>query len=161
MADLFPETKLPRKRPQKLMHVYDAGHDGMVRMECGHCGHDDGWKMYPDKSVSELKRGLPCPVCNQKRRLYLHVKRCYFDDVRAGRKPFEFRLDNEYWRKKLEGVDYDELVYMAGYPPAGDTENTMILPYRGYEKQNITHEHFGNVPKCVFAIKMEVENVAI
>ncbi len=157
MNDLFPETKLPRKRPQKLMHVYDAGDAGSgydVVFKCHHCGYKSEW--IPVKNTTEAKRGKPCPVCNAapKRRLYLHVKRCYFDDVRAGRKPFEFRLDNEYWRKKLEGVDYDELVYMAGYPPAGDTENTMILPYRGYEKQNITHEHFGNKPENVFAIRM-------
>lgn len=62
---LFPETKPPRKKPRKLMHVSDAG-DGVL-MECAHCGYNSGW-FHTDKTVTELKRGLPCPECNKEQK---------------------------------------------------------------------------------------------
>lgn len=90
------------------------------------------------------------------RDLVLHVKDIYFQQTRAGLKPFEFRLRTEYWRKRLVGRDYDRLILMSGYPPAGDTSKILVMPYRGYEEQTITHPHFGDVKKDVFAIRQEV-----
>ena len=67
--DMFQELKPPRKAPQKLMHVCDVGgcceEDGsgeMVRMSCKRCGYESRW-LYLG-SVTEAKRGKPCPVCN-------------------------------------------------------------------------------------------------
>lgn len=148
---LFAKENAPRSRPVKRMHVIDAGSDhGHVHMQCGHCGYDDGWKVY-DNTLTELKQGLPCPHCNL-RALVLHVKDEYYQDVKEGRKPFEFRLDNEYWRKRLVGQEYDVIIYMSGYPKKGDTSKTMTFPYHGYEMQTITHKHFGPEPVTVFAI---------
>jgi hypothetical protein len=66
---MFAELKPPRKAPEKLMHVCDAGgccdEDGsgaMVRMQCKRCGHETGWLYLA--TVTEAKRGKPCPVCN-------------------------------------------------------------------------------------------------
>lgn len=66
---LFPKNELPRTRKrQVLMHVVDAGCCGMERgkqsiaFECGKCGFRPGWTTVD--SVSEARRGIPCPKCN-------------------------------------------------------------------------------------------------
>jgi len=50
-----------------MMHVIDAGYmDGrgdVVELECRKCGHNTGW--VPSRTVSEEKRGRPCPLCNE------------------------------------------------------------------------------------------------
>jgi DNA-directed RNA polymerase subunit RPC12/RpoP len=69
--DLFAELKPPRKAPQKLMHVWDV--DGScccdespapVKYKCSRCGHETDW--IEPRTVTEAKRGIPCPVCNAK-----------------------------------------------------------------------------------------------
>lgn len=67
--DMFAELTPPRKAPKKLMHVSDAsgcctdeGDGAMVRMQCKRCGHETGWLHLA--TVTEAKRGKPCPVCN-------------------------------------------------------------------------------------------------
>ena len=59
---LFDRATLPKAPPVKRMHVADAG-DGCIRFVCGHCGHDTYW-ITDDQTVSENKRGRPCPRCN-------------------------------------------------------------------------------------------------
>lgn len=60
----------PRRPRQWLMHVFDAG-DGpcccdetpiSVRYECQRCGHQTEWT--GARTVTEAKRGVPCPECN-------------------------------------------------------------------------------------------------
>lgn len=56
----------PRKARRVLMHVVDAGigEKGLiVNFVCLRCGHDAGW--WEVTSVSEGKRGMPCPICNE------------------------------------------------------------------------------------------------
>lgn len=56
--------KLPRARPRVMMHWDDAGHDGngpIGNFRCAHCGHRAGWLRATE---SEMRRGVPCPVCN-------------------------------------------------------------------------------------------------
>jgi predicted RNA-binding Zn-ribbon protein involved in translation (DUF1610 family) len=70
MALLFPKEELPRTPRKVLMHVIDAGNGcGMmergqhiVEFQCPTCGHNDGW--HTVNSVSEGRRGIPCPKCN-------------------------------------------------------------------------------------------------
>lgn len=52
-----------RKTRGQLMHVCDARHDAIatVELECGKCGHRTEWIEFA--TVTEAKRGLPCPVC--------------------------------------------------------------------------------------------------
>ncbi|MGY5579758.1 ASCH domain-containing protein [bacterium 19MO03SA05] len=88
----------------------------------------------------------------KKRILHLPVKAVYFHQIKNGGKPFEFRLQTEYWRKRIENRDYDEVHIKMGYPKKGDLEKIVVRPWRGYEKQTITHEHFNNEPVEVFAI---------
>lgn len=68
IADLFPETKLHKARSprRKLMHVADAYEsDGapICRMFCQTCKTESDWMEF--SSVTEAKRGIPCPKCNQ------------------------------------------------------------------------------------------------
>lgn len=51
----------------------------------------------------------------QKRILTFRVYRKWFDKVAQGRKRHEFREATDYWRKRLEGREYDEIHYYNGY----------------------------------------------
>jgi ASC-1-like (ASCH) protein len=90
--------------------------------------------------------------------LHLNLKAEYFDDIKNGKKPFEFRLDNEYWRKKLMRRNYDEVHFKCGYPSRDDKSKIIKKKYIGYEMKSIKHKHFGNTDKndepiSVFAIR--------
>jgi len=87
--------------------------------------------------------------------LVLPLKREYFEAIRDGSKPEEFRLANEYWRKRLVGRNYDRIVLTLGYPSRYDTERRIVRPWRGYTEKTITHPHFGSSPVQVFAINVE------
>jgi len=61
--ELFDKPVVPRN---KLMHVADAGGNGpddqIVLFKCGRCGHVSEW--ISGLTVTQAKRGIPCPVCN-------------------------------------------------------------------------------------------------
>jgi len=61
---LFPD--LPRDRPRIFrMKIADGGVSFTdLKFTCPKCGYDDGWKQH-DLSITEIKRGIPCPVCNK------------------------------------------------------------------------------------------------
>lgn len=84
--------------------------------------------------------------------LTLPLKTEYFNQIRAGIKPFEFRRCTAYWRKRLVNRDYDRIVLTLGYPSRGDTARRLQRPWRGLEIQTITHPLFGEQPVEVFAI---------
>ena len=86
--------------------------------------------------------------------LQLNLKGIYFDQIAAGAKPFEFRLVTPFWAKRLVGRSYDFVEVARGYPPGGDTTRRLRFPYRGYEIQQLTHEHFGPEPVTVYAIRV-------
>lgn len=89
------------------------------------------------------------------RRLILPLKAEYFDAIRARTKPEEYRVFNEYWRKRLEGRTYDLIELTKGYPRRDDKERRLVLPWRGYTVKTIVHPHFDNVPVEVFAIDVD------
>ncbi|WP_406720404.1 hypothetical protein RPE78_09475 [Thioclava litoralis] len=60
---LFDKEQIPKAPPTKRMHPSDAG-EGMIRFSCPHCGHDTGW-IADQWTITENKRGQPCPVCNR------------------------------------------------------------------------------------------------
>jgi len=67
VPDLFPETKPPRQASRKLMHVCEVADDedptySSVRFRCARCGYESDW--IDDLTVTEAKRGIPCPECN-------------------------------------------------------------------------------------------------
>ena len=84
--------------------------------------------------------------------LVLPLKREYFEQIKAGTKPEEYRLRNAYWVKRLEGKTFDRMVLTLGYPKRDDEARRLVLPYKGYVVKEITHPHFGPDPVHVFAL---------
>lgn len=84
--------------------------------------------------------------------LHLPLKREYFEAIRDGAKPEEYRLCTPHWRKRLEGREYDRIVLTLGYPSKADAERRIERPWRGFTVKTITHPHFGQEPVHVYAI---------
>lgn len=84
--------------------------------------------------------------------LQLALKAEYFAQIKAGVKAFEYRLCTPYWTKRLAKAPFRRLVLTKGYPPASDASRRLVLPWRGYCIDTITHPHFGPGPVEVFAI---------
>ena len=92
--------------------------------------------------------------------LILPLKGEYFDAIRDGTKPREYRLVNDYWSKRLVGRSFDRIELTKGYPKAGDKERRLTRAWRGYTVETITHPHFGATPVRVFAIDVTTPNTA-
>ncbi|EGK3942435.1 ASCH domain-containing protein [Escherichia coli] len=90
--------------------------------------------------------------------LQLAVKGEYFDAMIRGEKTEEYRLCNDYWKKRLVNRKYDRLIITKGYPKRDDFSRRIDVPYEGYEIKTITHPHFGDKPVKVFAIKVNIGN---
>lgn len=60
--------------------------------------------------------------------LRLNLKGCYFDAIRDGTKPKEYRLA-ETWEKRIRNgcyrVGVDEILLLRGYPKRGDESRMM------------------------------------
>lgn len=84
--------------------------------------------------------------------LILHLKGEYFDQIKAGTKPDEFRRVNDYWKRRIMGRTYEQIILMRGYPKRGDAEQQLVVPWKGWEIVSITHPEFGPEPVTVFAI---------
>lgn len=87
------------------------------------------------------------------RTLILPLKRHWFEAIRDGTKPLEYRLYNPYWCSRLENQHYDRVRFMLGYPKADQTDRIIDAPYRGYEITTVTSPEWDNIPQTVFAIK--------
>jgi len=85
-------------------------------------------------------------------RLTIPLKGEYFDAIRDGTKPEEYRLCTPYWAKRLEGREYQTIVLTKGYPSAADATRRLVRPWRGFIRKTITHPHFGPDPVEVYAI---------
>lgn len=94
--------------------------------------------------------------------LHLHVKKKWFDDIKAGRKPNEYRLVNPYWIARLfMAQEYDQINVYCGYPKAGDTERTLTFPWNGVGMLiDFVHAEFGAAPVSVFEIPLKKEGKA-
>lgn len=90
--------------------------------------------------------------------LHLSLKAEYFDAIRDGTKPEEYRLATAFWRKRLEGRHFERIVLTKGYPRRGDMTRRLELPWRGYVEKTITHPFFGKQPVRVFAIDVRVHS---
>lgn len=91
--------------------------------------------------------------------LHLALKGEYFDAIKAGMKTEEYRLCTPYWMKRLASPFglYDRIVLTRGYPPRGDAERRLVLPWQGYTIKTITHPHFGPHPVTVYAIGVRID----
>lgn len=88
--------------------------------------------------------------------LHLHLKGEYFEAIKAGTKPEEYRLRIEYWRKRLEGRSYDGVLLLKGYPMLSNPHTKLKRAWRGYTVKTITHRHFGAEPVEVYAIDVSL-----
>ena len=84
----------------------------------------------------------------------LNLKGEYFHAIRAGKKVEEYRLYNEYWRKRLEGREYERLIIKLGYPASHEAHRIINLSYFGYEVKTITHPLFGPDPVKELDVKV-------
>ena len=86
--------------------------------------------------------------------LTLALKREYFEAIKSGEKTEEYRLVNEYWRKRLEGRDYENVILTLGYPKKDDESRRLIRKWKSvpWWKRNIQHELFGKDPVEVYVI---------
>jgi len=89
------------------------------------------------------------------RDLHLNLKREYFDAIKNGTKEFEYRLATHRWAQIIAGKQFRNVLIKCGYPARDDAEKILVLPWRGYEVQTITHPHFGPDPVQVFAIRVQ------
>ena len=62
--------------------------------------------------------------------LHLNLYRKYFDAIVNGTKVFEYRQKTDYWKKRIEGREYDIIKFRNGY--ATDAP-TMLVEYLGYD----------------------------
>lgn len=84
----------------------------------------------------------------EKKVLYLTLYRIWFDCIAAGWKRKEFRVDSEYWRRRLIGKNYDEIHFTNGY---GKTR-----PWMRFEFGSLGHDnekgllviHLGRMLDC-------------
>ena len=62
--------------------------------------------------------------------LHLNLYRKYFDAIAAGTKTIEYRDKTDYWKKRIEGKEYDIIKFRNGY---AKTAPTMLVEYGGYD----------------------------
>jgi len=86
--------------------------------------------------------------------LHLNLKKEYFDAIKSGKKRFEYRLFNDFWKKRLIGKPFKSIVIKLGYPKKNDKNRTIIRKWQGYEVKTINHSFFGSKPVRVFAIRV-------
>lgn len=95
--------------------------------------------------------------------LILNLNSEYFDEIKKGVKPFEYREYKHYWIKRL-AKHYDLVSFRLGYPKTNsekeviDKSKVIDRPYQGYELQTIVHKQFGNKPVKVFAIRTSYDS---
>jgi hypothetical protein len=66
-----------------------------------------------------------------KRTLQLTIDREFIDAIATGQKTEEYRERKEYWATRLEGRDYDTIMFRNGY---GADVPTMEVEYKGVRK---------------------------
>lgn len=151
----------PTKARLRRAHMIDAGqgqgdHPYGAQFRCRACQWESGWWRF--EKVAEIKRGVPCPNCNHPDErsdlptLILPLKANYFQQIKLGSKKEEYRLENPYWQRRLEGKELGEIILTSGYPKREDNARRIRRPWAGFHKTTITHEHFGPNPVSVFAI---------
>ena len=65
-----------------------------------------------------------------KKILHLNLYRKFFDDIADGTKTTEYRDKTDYWKRRIEGRQYDIIKFRNGY--ATDAP-TMLVEYNGYD----------------------------
>ena len=74
---------------------------------------------------------MPSKAQSDKQILDLPIERVFFEQILAGTKTEEFRNRTEYWKKRLEGREYDEIRFRAGY---NADSPKMYVEFKGVKK---------------------------
>lgn len=91
--------------------------------------------------------------------LTLRLKRHWWEQIANGEKSAEMRLRSEYWARRLEGREYDEVHIWLGYPPASDRSKLIRRRWAGFRRRTVRHEEFGSEPVPVYAIDVSQAGV--
>ena len=70
-------------------------------------------------------------IQKQMRILQLNLVREFFDEIGRGEKTEEYRERKDYWKTRLEGREYDKIIFRNGYGP--DVPE-MEVEWKGVEK---------------------------
>lgn len=132
----------PKRFHLKKMHVSDAGEvhgRDSVRYQCPCCGLETGW--IEEESITIAKRGIPCLSCNgdKLRVLHLNLKEKWWNDINEGKKDFEYREQNQYWKTRLVGKQFDYVFIKLGYPAKDELEKIIVFRWNGYLQMRINH----------------------
>lgn len=84
-------------------------------------------------------------------KLFMTIKKQYFNEILNGIKKEEYRLVKPHWVDKLVGKQYSHIIFQNGY---SRNSPRLEAQYLGYEIRNIRHEFFGNEEVTVFALKL-------
>lgn len=90
--------------------------------------------------------------CKEMKELILHVKKCYFESIRDGKKSLEYREKTKYWEKRLLNCEYSGIQLHCGYPKTGDNSRIIRRRWKGFIEETIVHDHFGGRSVSVFSI---------
>jgi ASC-1-like (ASCH) protein len=69
--------------------------------------------------------------------LQLNLYREYFAAIAAGKKRIEYRNQTDYWRRRLEGRDYEKICFRNGY---ATNAPEMLVEYRGLRRYGKGHK---------------------
>ena len=83
-----------------------------------------------------------------KKILHLNLYRKYFDAIVNGTKTIEYRDKTDYWKKRIEGREYDIIKFRNGY--AKDAP-TMLVEYLGYDITDRYEIKLGKVTEVNYA----------
>lgn len=86
--------------------------------------------------------------------LQLAIEGEYFQAILDGDKTEEYRLQNAYWARRLEGKEFDKLILTWGYPSKTDGKRRIEMPWAGVKKKWMAHKHFGSEAVEVYAIQI-------
>ena len=64
-----------------------------------------------------------------KKILHLNLYRKYFDSIVDGTKTVEYRNRTDYWKRRIEGREYDTIKFRNGYTKDAPI---MLVEYLGY-----------------------------
>jgi hypothetical protein len=90
--------------------------------------------------------------------LCLHVRRKYFEEIKAGKKKWEYRRASPYWTNRIfdqSKGNYGRIIIYDGYPPKSEYPDRRLVFSPGeILEQTITHPEFGPDPVNVIAIEL-------
>lgn len=105
---LFSVPPKKRRPPRVMMHVIDAGDPQsydvaypdrcLARFQCRRCDWQTNWIAID--TITEARRGVPCPACSEAAPLFIPLRGEYFDAFVAGTESTEFRPYGPRWNER-------------------------------------------------------------